>query len=133
MLQSEVIPSLETTRKKIEEHLSTVREYRVFLALEKCISEVRDVGDDIVTTLERVKGKLKERLKEVRAYRALIALEKSIAEIHDILAETSSTSHATQPPPLVPTADMTAQPSVVAPETESASAEGVTLDTARVA
>jgi len=62
------------------------------LALEKCLSELSEVGDDSVLTLVRLKKKLEERLGEIREYRALGAIEKTIAEIHDILAETQSTS-----------------------------------------
>jgi hypothetical protein len=96
MLQ-EIIPALETARNKIRTGLSTIREYRAMLALEKCLSELSDVGDDSVLTLVRLKKKLEERLGEIREYRALGAIEKTIAEIHDILAETPST---TQPEPV---------------------------------
>ena len=95
MLQ-EIIPALETTRNKIRTGLSTIREYRALLALEKCLSELSDVGDDSVATIVRLKKKLEERLGEIREYRALGAIEKTIAEVHDILAETPST---TQPAP----------------------------------
>ena len=91
MLQ-EIIPALETTRNNIRTGLSTIREYRAMLALEKCLSELSEVGDDSVLTLVRLKKKLEERLGEIREYRALGAIEKTIAEIHDILAETQSTS-----------------------------------------
>jgi len=55
MLQSEVIQPLETTRNKIKEQLSTVQEYRLLLALEKCIAQIPDISNDTMTTLERVR------------------------------------------------------------------------------
>ena len=90
MLQSEVIQSLETTRNKFKEQLSTVQEYRLLVALEKCISQIPDISNDTMTTLERVKEKLKECLQEVRDYRALRAIEETIVEVHNILAEAPS-------------------------------------------
>ena len=95
MLHSEVIQPLETTRNKIKEQLSTVQEYRLLLAVEKCISQIPDISDDTMATLERVKERLKERLQEVRDYRAFRAIEETIVEIHNILAEAPS---AVQPP-----------------------------------
>jgi len=95
MLHSEVIQPLETTRNKIKEQLSTVQEYRLLVAVEKCISQIPDISDDTMGTLERVKGRLKERLQEVRDYRAFLAIEETIVEIHNILAEAPS---AVQPP-----------------------------------
>ena len=95
MLHSEVIQPLETTRNKIKEQLSTVQEYRLLVAVEKCISQIPDISDDTMGTLERVKGRLKERLQEVRDYRAFRAIEETIVEIHNILAEAPS---AVQPP-----------------------------------
>jgi predicted nucleic acid-binding Zn-ribbon protein len=90
MLQSEVIQPLESTRNKIKEQLSTVQEYRLLVALEKCISQIPDISNDTMTTLERVKEKLKECLQEVRDYRALRAIEETIVEVHNILAEAPS-------------------------------------------
>jgi hypothetical protein len=90
MLHSEVIQPLETTRNKIKEQLSTVQEYRLLVAVEKCISQIPDISDDTMTTLERVKERLKERLQEVRDYRAFRAIEETIVEIHNILAEAPS-------------------------------------------
>ena len=87
MLQSEVIQTLETTRNKIKEQLSTVQEYRLLVALEKCIAQVPDIGNDTMTTLERVRERLKECLQEVRDYRALRAIEETIVEVRNILAE----------------------------------------------
>src|SRR5260370_39883204 len=83
MLQ-EIIPALETTRNKIRTGLSTSREYRALLALEKCLSELSDVGDDSVATLVRLKKKLEEGLGEIREYRALGAIEKTIAEVSSL-------------------------------------------------
>jgi hypothetical protein len=77
MLQSEVIQPLETTRNKIKEQLSTVQEYRLLVALEKCISQIPDISNDTMTTLERVKEKLKECLQEVRELRVI---EETIVE-----------------------------------------------------
>jgi hypothetical protein len=90
MLQSEVIQSLETTRNKIKEQLSTVQEYRLLVALEKCIAKIPDIGNDTVTTLVRVRERLKECLQEVRDYRALCAIEETIVEVRNILAEAPS-------------------------------------------
>ena len=59
MLQSEVLQPLETTRNKIKEQLSTVREYRLLVALEKCIAQIPDISNDTMTTLERVRERLK--------------------------------------------------------------------------
>jgi len=53
MLQSEVIQPLEITRNKIKEGLSTVQEYRLLLALEKCIAQIPDISNDTMSTLER--------------------------------------------------------------------------------
>ncbi len=90
MLQSEVIQPLETTRNKIKEQLSTVQEYRLLLALEKCIAQIPDISNDTMTTLERVRERLKECLQEVRDYRALCAIEETIVEVRSILAEAPS-------------------------------------------
>ena len=90
MLQSEIIQPLETTRNKIKEQLSTVQEYRLLVALEKCIAQIPDISDDTMTTLERVGERLKERLQEVRDYRALRAVEETIVEVRSILAEAPS-------------------------------------------
>lgn len=95
MLHSEVIQPLETTRNKIKEQLSTVQEYRLLVAVEKCISQIPDITDDTMATLERVKERLKEHLQEVPDYRAFRAIEETIVEIHNILAEAPS---AAQPP-----------------------------------
>ena len=95
MLQSEVIQPLEATRNKIKEQLSAVQEYRLLLALEKCIAQISDISDDTMTTLERVRERLKECLQEVRDYRALCAIEETIVEVRSILAEAPS---AVQPP-----------------------------------
>jgi hypothetical protein len=95
MLQSEVLQPLETTRNKIKEQLSTVQEYRLLGALEKCIAQIPDISNDTMTTLERVREKLKDCLQEVRDYRALRAIEETIAEVRSILAEAPS---AGQPP-----------------------------------
>jgi len=80
MLQSEVLQPLETTRNKIKEQLSTVQEYRLLVALEKCIAQIPDISNDTMTTLERVRERLKECLQEVRDYRALRAIEETIVE-----------------------------------------------------
>ena len=95
MLQSEVLQPLETTRNKIKEQLSTVQEYRLLVALEKCIAQIPDISNDTMTTLERVRERLKECLQEVRDYRALRAIEETIVEVRSILAEAPS---AVQPP-----------------------------------
>src|SRR5258705_952241 len=95
MLQSEVLQPLETTRNKIKEQLSTVQEYRLLVALEKCIAKIPDISNDTMTTLERVRERLKECLQEVRDYRALRAIEETIVEVRSILAEAPS---AVQPP-----------------------------------
>ena len=95
MLQSEVLQPLETTRNKIKEQLSTVQEYRLLVALEKCIAQIPDISDDTIATLERVRERLKECLQEVRDYRALHAIEETIVEVRSILAEAPS---AIQPP-----------------------------------
>jgi hypothetical protein len=95
MLQSEVIQPLETTRAKIKEQLSTVQEYRLLLALEKCIAQIPDISDDTMSALERVRERLKECLQEFRDYRALCAIEETIVEVRSILAEAPS---AVQPP-----------------------------------
>ena len=87
MLQSEVLQPLETTRNKIKEQLSTVQEYRLLVALEKCIAQIPDISNDTMTTLERVRERLKECLQEVRDYRALRAIEETIVEVRGILAE----------------------------------------------
>ena len=89
MLQSEVLQPLETTRNKIREQLSTVQEYRLLVALEKCIAQIPDISNDTMTTLERVE-RLKECLQEVRDYRALRAIEETIVEVRSILAEAPS-------------------------------------------
>ena len=81
MLQSEVIQPLEATRNKIKEQLSSVQEYRLLVALEKCIAQIPDISDDTMTTLERVRERLKECLQEVRDYRALCAIEETIVEV----------------------------------------------------
>ena len=93
MLQSEVLQPLETTRNKIKEQLSTVQEYRLLVALEKCIAQIPDISNDTMTTLERVRERLKECLQEVRDYRALRAIEETIVEVRSILAE-----HPPRPP-----------------------------------
>ena len=90
MLQLEVIQPLAATRNKIKEQLSTVQEYRLLLALEKCIAQIPDISNDTMTTLERVRERLKECLQEVRDYRALRAIEETIVEVHNILAEAPS-------------------------------------------
>jgi predicted nucleic acid-binding Zn-ribbon protein len=90
MLQSEVIQPLEATRNKIKEQLSTVQEYRLLVALEKCISQIPDISNDTMTTLERVRERLKECLQEVPDYRALRAIEETIVEVRSILAEAPS-------------------------------------------
>jgi hypothetical protein len=90
MLQSEVLQTLETTRNKIKEQLSTVQEYRLLVALEKCIAQIPDISNDTMTTLERVRERLKECLQEVRDYRALGAIEETIVEVRSILAEAPS-------------------------------------------
>jgi hypothetical protein len=90
MLQSEVLQPLETTRNKIKEQLSTVQEYRLLVALEKCIAQIPDISNDTMTTLERVRERLKECLQEVRDYRALRAIEETIVEVRSILAEAPS-------------------------------------------
>ena len=95
MLQSEVIQPLETTRNKIKEQLSTVQEYRLLLALEKCIAQIPDISNDTMSTLERVRERLKECLQEFRDYRALCAIEDTLVEVRSILAEAPS---AVQPP-----------------------------------
>jgi hypothetical protein len=95
MLQLEVVQPLEATRNKIKEQLSTVQEYRLLVALEKCISQIPDISDDTMTTLERVRERLKECLQEVRDYRALRTIEETIVEVRSILAEVPS---AVQPP-----------------------------------
>ena len=95
MLQSEVLQPLETTRNKIKEQLSTVQEYRLLVALEKCIAQIPDISNDTMTTLERVRERLIECLQEVRDYRALRAIEETIVEVRSILAEAPST---VQPP-----------------------------------
>ena len=95
MLQAEIIQPLETTRNKIKEQLSTVQEYRLLVALEKCIAQIPDISNDTMTTLERVRERLKECLQEVRDYRALRAVEETIVEVRSILAEAPS---AVQPP-----------------------------------
>jgi hypothetical protein len=95
MLQAEIIQPLETTRNKIKEQLSTVQEYRLLVALEKCIAQIPDISNDTMTTLERVRERLKECLEEVRDYRALHAVEETIVEVRSILAEAPS---AVQPP-----------------------------------
>ena len=95
MLQSEVIQPLEATRNKIKEQLSTVQEYRLLLALEKCIAQIPDISNDTMSTLERVRERLKECLQEFRDYRALCAIEDTIVEVRGILAEAPS---AGQPP-----------------------------------
>jgi len=95
MLQSEVLQPLETARNKIKEQLSTVQEYRLLVALEKCISQIPDISNDTMTTLERVRERLKECLREVRDYQALCAIEETIVEVRSILAEAPS---AVQPP-----------------------------------
>jgi predicted ATPase len=99
MLQSEVVQPLEATRNKIKEQLSTVQEYRLLVALEKCISQIPDISNDTMTTLERVRERLKECLQEVRDYRALCAIEETIVEVRSILAEAPS---AVQPPDAEP-------------------------------
>jgi hypothetical protein len=93
MLQSEVLQPLETTRNKIKEQLSTVQEYRLLVALEKCIAQIPDISNDTKATLERVRERLKECLQEVRDYRALRAIEETIVEVRSILAE-----HPPRPP-----------------------------------
>ena len=95
MLQSGVLQPLETTRNKIKEQLSTVQEYRLLVALEKCIAQIPDISDDTIATLERVRERLKECLQEVRDYRALRAIEETIVEVRSILAEVPS---AVRPP-----------------------------------
>jgi predicted ATPase len=95
MFQSEVIQPLETTRNKIKEKLSTVQEYRLLLALEKCIAQIPDISNDTMSTLERVRERLKECLHEVRDYQALCAIEETIVEVRSIVAEAPS---AVQPP-----------------------------------
>jgi hypothetical protein len=80
---------------KIKEQLSTVHEYRLLVALEKCIAQIPDISDDTIATLERVRERLKECLQEVRDYRALRAIEETIVEVRSILAEAPS---AVQPP-----------------------------------
>src|SRR5204863_7163013 len=95
MLQSEVIQPLEATRNKIKEQLSAVQEYRLLLALEKCIAQIPDISNDTMTTLERVRERLKECLQEVPDYRALCAVEETIVEVRSIIAEAPS---AVQPP-----------------------------------
>ena len=119
MLQSEIIQPLETTRNKIKEQLSTVQEYRLLVALEKCIAQIPDISDDTIATLERVRERLKECLQEVRDYRALRAIEETIVEVRSILAEAPS---AVQPP--------TAQSTV---QDGEPLAGGPDLDTERVA
>jgi DNA mismatch repair ATPase MutS len=89
MLQSEVLQPLETTRNKIKEQLSAVQEYRLLVALEKCIARIPDISND-----ERVRERLKECLKEVRDYRALRAIEETIVEVRSILAEAPSAVQA---------------------------------------
>jgi hypothetical protein len=130
MLQSEVIPPLETTRIKIKEQLSTVREYRILEALEKCMSQIPDVGNDTLTTLEHVKERLKERLKEVREYRPFRAIEETIAEIHNILVEAPS---AAQPPAATLTSIATAPTAAEAVQDGEPLASIPDVDTARVA
>jgi hypothetical protein len=95
MLQSEVIQPLEITRNKIKEGLSTVQEYRLLLALEKCIAQIPDISNDTMSTLERVRERLKECLQEFRDYRALCAIEDTLVEVRSILAEAPS---PVQPP-----------------------------------
>ena len=94
MLQSEVLQPLETTRNKIKEQLSTVQEYRLLGALEKCIAQIPDISNDTMTTLERVRERLKECLQEVRDYRAFCAIEETIVEVRSILAEAPSAVQA---------------------------------------
>jgi len=70
--------------------LSTVQEYRLLLALEKCIAQIPDISNDTMSTLERVRERLKECLQEFRDYRALCAIEDTIVEVRSILAEAPS-------------------------------------------
>src|SRR6476660_9515384 len=109
MLQSEVLQPLETTRNKIKEQLSTVQEYRLLVALEKCIAQIPDISNDTKATLERVRERLKECLQEVRDYRALRAIEETIVEVRSILAE---------PPPRPPAESAVPNGEPLLPDTE---------------
>jgi hypothetical protein len=114
MLHSEVIEPLETTRNKIKEQLSTVQEYRLLLALEKCIAQIPDISDDTMSTLERVRERLKECLQEFRDYRALCAIEETIVEVRSILAEAPSGGQ----PPAAETAVRDSEPIAGVPDAD---------------
>lgn len=127
LLQSpSVIESLERVRKRVQEQLIKVPEFRAFLAVETSISEVSHVPD-LVDGLQSAKQKILDRLMSVREYQAMLAVEKSITEISEVLgvlAEGESAS-ATPETPAAPqtgvngSTPIAADPPPKTPETAS--------------
>lgn len=93
MRDIEVIQSLEQIKDRVKNQLLGVKEYRAFLAIQKAIDEISEIGA-IVTSLEASRDQVQDRLNGVREYRALLAVEKSIADISDVLGILEDTAPA---------------------------------------
>jgi hypothetical protein len=85
LLQSPgVIQTLERVRRRVQEQLIKVPEFRALLAVETSISEVSHVPD-LVDGLRSAKQKIMDRLMTIREYQAMLVVEKSITEISEVL------------------------------------------------